>query len=50
MLQQTVEGFTVTYTTSNNKQDLDITEDEDGGTSGKYLDLNDEVNKLTLFI
>ena len=43
-VQQTEEGFTVTYTTSNNKQDLDITEDEAEGTTGKYLDLNDEID------
>ncbi|WP_159950945.1 T9SS type A sorting domain-containing protein [Polaribacter septentrionalilitoris] len=43
-VQQTVEGFTVTYTTSNNKQDLDTTEDEAGNTTGNYLDLNDEID------
>ena len=43
-ITQTVEGFSVTYTTSNNKQDLDTTENEAGGTTGKYLDLNDEIS------
>ena len=43
-IQQTVEDFTITYTTSNNKQDLDTTEDEAGNTTGKYLDLNDEID------
>ena len=40
-ITQVVDGVTMTYSTSNNKQNLNTSDDAASGTSGNYLDVDD---------
>ncbi|WP_298880925.1 T9SS type A sorting domain-containing protein [uncultured Polaribacter sp.] len=43
-ITQTVEGTTITYSTTNSKQNLNTSEDEAANTTGNYLDSDDDID------